>query len=727
MDKKILISKHKNTYDSNPIDTPIIDFIKGIRDGEWQDRVLETRVLLEKTSDKKERSKIKAKNVIFRVSGSFSGQKDSDLRKHSGFIAIDIDNVENPNSCKDLIKSDPYVYSAFISISGHGLCLLFKIDGEKHQEAFDGISDYLYSNYQLISDQSCRNVSRARFVTYDPYIYINEDANTFKKYLPKKKETKVKKVVYVENDFSQIIKDLYDRGINLCETYKQWLSVCFAISSQFGDTQEGRDYFDTLSRVSDKYNARDCAALYKTCLKYHNENKNKQSTIDLIYHYAKYHGIETYSTETKEIIRSASSQYKTGLSADAIAQNLKKFNDIPESVSTPVIQQVIAHGIEHQTENIIDDIIHFLRPYGLRKNLITRNVEMNGKPLDDSDINTLFIECKSMFDKVTKDLVCSVIFSNKIDQYNPIIEFLSEEELDHNHTPNLDLIIGSIETDTPNHKKWITKWLVSMIAAADGIHSPLVLVLCGEVQGTGKTEWFRRLLPKKLRFLFGESEMDGGKDDEILMTKKWIIFDDEYGGKSKREEKKFKKITSKEFINVREPYGRVSVDLRRISVFCGSSNDNQVLSDPTGNRRILPIHVLGIDHSMYNKSDKDKMWREVNALYKSGYDYTVLKHEVAELAESTGLFTMSSPEEELIADKMAPGTIGIGEWMNITAIMHYLTSDHQSTRLSNTRIGMILTRLNYEKKRMRVNGTVVTCFFVNKIKPDMQNQEPPPF
>ena len=75
------------------------------------------------------------------------------------------------------------------------------------------------------------------------------------------------------------------------------------------------------------------------------------------------------------------------------------------------------------------------------------------------------------------------------------------------------------------------------------------------------------------------------------MTKKWIILDDEYGGKSKREEKRLKEITSKAWINIREPYGRVSVDLRRLSVFCGTSNESQILNDPTGNRRILPIHI----------------------------------------------------------------------------------------------------------------------------------------
>ena len=60
-----------------------------------------------------------------------------------------------------------------------------------------------------------------------------------------------------------------------------------------------------------------------------------------------------------------------------------------------------------------------------------------------------------------------------------------------------------------------------------------MLVLAGETQGTGKTHFFRYLLPNKLQNLYAESKMDNGKDDEILMTKKWIIVDDEMGGKSK--------------------------------------------------------------------------------------------------------------------------------------------------------------------------------------------------
>lgn len=727
-DEKVLITAFRDVLDKTGKDAKFTAFIRGIKEGHWQDIVLEIRAKLSKTTEKRERSKIKAKCPLFRVSGSFSGQSDSDLRKHSGFIAIDIDDVENVNTAKEIIKSDQYVYAAFTSISGNGLCLIVRIDGSRHLDAFEGVAKYLYDNYQLIVDQSGKNVGRARFVSFDPYMHINEDAHVFKKYLPKPKQQKQPpKIVFVETDFDAIIKSIYDRGLNLCEDYREWLRICYALVSHHGDTETGRDHFDLLSRHSSKYNQTDCRKQYDVCLRNHNDGKRKQSTVNYIYWLAKQNGIETYSLETKEVIRAAASQSKAGVSPKDISAGLKKFNEMPEEFSDPIIKQVIEQGIEHQTENIIDDIIHFLQPYGLRKNLVTRNIEMNGKPINDDDINTLFIDCKSLFDKATKDLVCSVIFSNKTVQYHPIKEFLDSSDAPINGTPELDKLARSMNSDTQDYGKWLTKWLVSLIAAVNDQYSPLVLVLCGEIQGTGKTEFMRRLLPKQLRNLFGESKMDNGKDDEILMTKKWIIFDDEYGGKSKREEKKLKEITSKEFINVREPYGRVSVDLRRLSVFCGSSNDNQILSDPTGNRRILPIHVISIDHDLYNSVDKSQLFHELNHLYKSGYDWRVLKEEIEQLKESTEEFNLSTPEEELLAVKMSPtDNEMLGEWMTVTEIIKYLTIDTKYV-FSNVRVGMLLQKMGYNKKNMRKGGSPVRCYLVMKNENNSKVSEDNPF
>src|SRR5690606_15177600 len=349
MENKIMVSEYKNVRDSKPSkDRDVISFLKGVKSGEWQDIVLQTQLELSKTTDKKERGKIKSKCPGFRLSGSFSGQNDNSLRAHSGFIAIDIDNVENPNVVKEILSKDSYVYSSFYSISGKGLVAMFKIDGSRHEDAFNAISHYLYNNYQLISDQSCKNVSRFRFVSFDPYLYINEDSPVFKKYLPKPKVQKTQKVVFVKNDFDYIVKTMYDRGINICEDYSQWIAVCFAIVSEYGDSNVGRSHFDTLSSLSSKYNEKDCKKQYDTCLKAHSESKKKVSTIAMIYHIAKQNGIEFYSEQTKEIIRTTSSQHKSGVSAENIAKGLKKFNDIPEEESIPVIQQVIEQGVDYK-------------------------------------------------------------------------------------------------------------------------------------------------------------------------------------------------------------------------------------------------------------------------------------------------------------------------------------------------------------------------------------------
>jgi hypothetical protein len=702
MAERVLISIYKNSKDTKDSDFPLSDFIEGIKSGKWQDDVLAVR----STPDKKERDERKKKCPMVTVSGSFAGRSDGSIRKHSGFIAIDIDKVENPNSVKELLSSDKYIYASFISISGTGLCLVFKIDGTKHLESFEGIGAYLYENYQLIIDQSCKNVSRSRFVSYDPYLVHNPSALLFKKYPPKKKQKKIAPIVFVQSDFDSIIQQLYERNINICESYSEWVSVAYAIVSEFGEN--GEQYFHSLSSLSGKYNSSDCTRQYEACLKNHKDGKEKYASIASIYYYAKQAGVETYSSRTREIVRATISQTKAGVSVNDIAINLQKYHQIPIIESSPIIEQAIQKDVKFESDNIIEDIQSYLTQYDLRKNTISRNIEINGKPIDDTDINSIYIDIKSVNDKVTKDLVCAVLFSNRIHQYNPIKSFLTEQEVSADKLPELGKILASIVTDTPNYDKWITKWLVSLIASAHGQYSPLTLVFAGEQQGTGKSHFFRYLLPKRLRSLYAESKMDAGKDDEILMTKKLIIMDDEYGGKSKKEYTKMKNITSKEWVNVREPYGRVTVDLRRLAMFCGTSNDMQILNDPTGNRRVIPIHITGkINRDLYNKCDKEMLFHELNALYKGGFNYSILDSDISELNDNTDNFKQSTPEEELVIQKLQPGQT---EWLTITQIIQYLICDTRINSLSNTRVGMVLTHMGYEKRRNKVCGSVVTQY-----------------
>ena len=703
------ISYYKNIKDDQDVDIEISSFIEGVRSGRWQDIVLDIRA-----APTKEIRDLKKKTApLVTISGSFAARKDDALRNHSGFIAIDIDHVENIEETRKLLSNDPYTYACFISISGSGLCVISRIDGTRHLDAFNGIASYLYNNYQLIVDQSCKNLARARFVSYDPFIFVNTKAQQFKKYLAKQKELKTHKVVVVKNDFDAMIAQMDRKQLNLCEDYSDWIQIAYALVSEFGE--QGRDHFHTLSSHSSKYNSDDCDRQYTACLKNHSESKGKKSTIASIYFHAKQNGIDAYSNQTKEIMRAATSQRAAGVGSEDIVKNLEKFGGISNEVSTEIVQQIVSKDIKYKSDNVSADITVFVKTFPLRKNTITRNVELNNKPIDDSDINSIFLDSKAMFKESTKELITAILFSNRIETYNPLHEFFEQDLHVADDCPNIALLLSSIDSDTPNADKFITKWLISVVASAYGIHSPLVLIFSGEKQGTGKTHWFRYLLPKELRFLFAESKMDAGKDDEILMTKKLLILDDEYGGKSKKEEKRLKELTSKEFINVREPYGRVSVDLRRLAVFCGTSNETQILSDPTGNRRQIPIHINNINHEFYNKCDKAALWRELYAMFCAGVEYTILKEEIALLNQSTEAFKHSTPEEDLIHKKLEIGDRAFGEWMSLTDIQQYLMIETKFNYLNTQRIGSILTALGYAKERKTRGNSKVAMYFVSKL------------
>jgi len=706
----MLISHYKNIHDSQDTDIEFDNFLEGVRSGRWQDIALEVR-----NAPNKEIKELKKKTApLVTVSGSFAARKDDAIRKHSNLIAIDIDNLDDAVATKNRIGADPYTLAAFISISGKGLCLIVKIDGTRHLDAFNAIAAYLYNEYQLIVDQSGKNVSRARFISYDPALIQNPNAATFKKYLPKKKEYKQQKVVVIKTDFDSMIAQMDQKGLNLCEDYSDWIRICYGLVSEFGE--QGREHFHTLSATSSKYNSIDCDAQFDACLKNHNESKGKKSSIGSIYYLAKQNGIDIYTEHSKAIMRHATSQRAAGLSADSIVKSLEVSGITPEE-SKEIVEQIVSKDIKYKSESISTDIAAFVNTYDLRRNIITRKIELSYKAIDDSDINSIFLDSKAIFKESSKDLVTSIIFSNRVQSYNPLHEFFESELYEYNNDqwPNIQLLLSSIITDTQDADFFILRWLLSVVASAYGNKSELVLVFCGEKQGTGKTHWFRYLLPKKIRYLYAESKMDAGKDDEILMCGRLIINDDEYGGKSKREEKRMKELTSKEFINVREPYGRVSVDLKRLAVFCGTSNEMQILSDPTGNRRIMPIHILGIDHDLYNQCDKEALWRELFCMFQRGAEYTILKEDIERLNAATEMYKLSTPEDDLISKKLTPGSsTGLGEWMTLTDIQQYLMADTKFNYLNTQRIGSILTALGFKKDRRTINKSKVMMYYVTR-------------
>ena len=529
---------------------------------------------------------------------------------------------------------------------------------------------------------------------------------------------KIQNVLFIQSDFDRIIQQIIERRANLCENYHEWLRIGFGLAHQFNEA--GRQYFHMVSQFSAKYDPETTDRQYNNCLKARGINT---TTISTFYYYCRQAGIEVYSKETRTVAQLARANKQAGLSDEQIKKNLEKFAGI--TGADDIIKAALESGVSLQNEDsLISQVQLWIRAtYDLRRNAITRMIENAGVDMQTKDFNNIWIAAQAAFDKVSFEMIDRIINSDITPTYNPLLDFF-ETNKHLQPTGLIQQLFGCINTDTgtdahfyaPDHSVYFgTKWLVSVIASAHGYYSPLMLVLCGTEQRTGKTEFFRRLLPKELKKYYGESKLDNETDDAILMTKKLIIMDDEITGKSKKEASLFKSISSRDIITVREPYGRAHVDLRRLAVLCGTSNETALLSDLTGNRRILPINVLSIDHEKYNSIDKTALIMEAYHLYINGYSYELTGDDVKRLKGSTEAFEAVSPEYELIQTYLEIPTHqqeGLGvTFMTGTQIKAYLeTATKQHININ--RLGMELRKLGWQQMTRRVNSHPVKGYFV---------------
>lgn len=110
-------------------------------------------------------------------SGTFPYRKKGNLEKHSGYLIIDLDHLDDIEKVRQQLLNDEYFDTQllFVSPRGHGLKWLVEInlDIASHDEYFDAITNYLKQTYNLDVDQSGRDVCRPCFLPYDPTCFIN--------------------------------------------------------------------------------------------------------------------------------------------------------------------------------------------------------------------------------------------------------------------------------------------------------------------------------------------------------------------------------------------------------------------------------------------------------------------------------------------------------------------------------------------------------------------------
>lgn len=235
------------------------------------------------------------------------------------------------------------------------------------------------------------------------------------------------------------------------------------------------------------------------------------------------------------------------------------------------------------------------------------------------------------------DAIANVCSQNR---YNPIAEWLDSLKWDGEPRTRglLPLFLGCDESDY--NTEVIELFMRGAIARAlsPGTKFDHMVVLVGK-QGIGKSSFLRRLAHKNEWFNDNFNTIEGDTAVEKLRGMWMVEMAELLATKKAKEIESIKSFVTSRVDTIRPKYARETEQRPRVCVFAGTTNDFDFLSDPTGNRRFIPIHCLADEpqEMLFDDSSQeffDMCWAEVYARWKAGERSLVLPRRFENLADT---------------------------------------------------------------------------------------------
>jgi Protein of unknown function (DUF3987)/VirE N-terminal domain len=162
---------------------PLLEIFEEIKTGVYKDDVEYLRVTKQMGNDDLANS-IKNKLLAFTASGTFCPPRSKDtIETYSQVICLDFDNVPETEleELKGSVNRCPFTLASFISPSGLGLKVFTLVDSnaDVHTEMYTQVANYYKEHTGFEYDSKCKDITRLCFVSYDPELFYNEDAEVF--------------------------------------------------------------------------------------------------------------------------------------------------------------------------------------------------------------------------------------------------------------------------------------------------------------------------------------------------------------------------------------------------------------------------------------------------------------------------------------------------------------------------------------------------------------------
>ena len=219
----------------------------------------------------------------------------------------------------------------------------------------------------------------------------------------------------------------------------------------------------------------------------------------------------------------------------------------------------------------------------------------------------------------SKDIIMDAI-QEQAPRIHPVKDYFEHLEWDGTHRIDtlLSDVFGADQNSYTAEAMWI--FLLGVISRVyrPGTKFDYMLVLQGP-QGSGKSTFFQSLsvLPKYYASLSVDVISDGKMLGECG-DGKLIMEYEELDGITKVTAGKLKATITRQDDRFRPAYGRLVESHPRTFIMCGTTNKDTYLSDPTGNRRFLPVYCPDDEAKKLTPEEVDQIWAEAYARYVTG-------------------------------------------------------------------------------------------------------------
>lgn len=342
-------------------------------------------------------------------------------------------------------------------------------------------------------------------------------------------------------------------------------------------------------------------------------------------------------------------------------------------------------------------------------------VDGNGSPrfLDDAKMDRLWLRLDDLFGwRPPKELFITIVCDlARQNAFHPVREYLDQVKVKWDGKGRLNSWLADYGGAERNDYT-AAVGMLTLVAAVRRVRQPGCkfdeMPVLESPQGLAeKSSAIAALCPEEAWFSDDMPLNIGSKEVIERSRGHWIIEAAELSGMSRGDVEHLKAFMSRQVDKARLAYDRMTTERPRQFIVIGTTNSGTYLRDSTGNRRFWPVTIRQFDIEGI-KRDRDQLWAEAAAREAAGQSIRLDKALWRDAAKEQEERRMVDPWEETISDvlgdpvtgEMQTGKIETAEVWTIVRV----EPGHQ-TQDQNARLGQVMRRLGYERKKLRPVNT----------------------